>query len=254
MSGFEVKQRIEAQLIEGATMGPEGARLRASFRQQAAEAAKSRILDDGTAPDEVGPEIVRIAPARGAAVTFAPARLVNVGTDGTAIVERGHNGRKALQVCDVFDEINRAIRKGGARAPFTPQQISAARAYADLTERHAAGGLTCSSAFRDDVAGADGDLDRTDRLLAMGRKLEQCHRAIGDQVAMPIRRRRPSKRGGATMMKFEITDRRLVDLVALQGKSLRGVLEAQGWSGNAQNLKAVYLALWAALERLARCF
>jgi len=219
------------------------------------EAARlEAVRQAGTAPDGCGPEIVRVAPARGAAVAFVPSQVVPVGTDGVEVVARGYKGRSALRVADVFDRINAAIARRGARAPFTDRQVAAARAYADLTERHSAAGYGASAAFRDGAGGGDGR-DGMDRLLMMRDKLDECHREIGTGIAKEVRRRRPSDRGApGVKSRRAIFDRDLVDMVCLQGKSLRAALKARGWSVSESNLQAVHAALCAALSRLARCF
>jgi len=229
---------------------------RATERLKVARTAMDRVMDNGRAPDGCGPEIIAIAPARGVAVAFVPSRIVNVGSNGTAVIDRGYKGRKALQVADIFHQINAAITKAGAKEPFTDRQINAARAYAELTERHQASGLKCSSAFRDDSAGGGcGGRDVLERMLAMRQKLDQCHRAIGSGIAKEIRRQRPSQRaGGGVVIKQPIFDRDLVDMVCVQGKSLRGALDARGWGPDRKNINALYRALWAALERLTACF
>jgi len=207
----------------------------------------------GRVPAECGPEIPE-APARGEAVAFNPARLVAVGNEGYQRVERGYKGRSALQVLDALQKMNRAMAKRRVIG-FTEREMKAASAYVELTERHAAGGLKCSSAFQSTGGGGGGHgRDTMDRLLAMRRKLDECHRAIGSGIAKEVRRIRPSKRGAAGVVKRSIFDRDLVDRVCCGGDSLTTVLRDHGWGDSKENIKAVYHALRAALERLARCF
>lgn len=225
-------------------------------RATAAQAEALRlgaIKTIGRAPAACGPAIVAVAPARGLCAAFTPVSVVPVGADGYEVVERGYKGRKALKVADVFDAINSAIAKAGTNPPFTRRQIEAARSYAALVEQHAAFGLKGSAIFRD-APGGTGGMDPTERALAMRRKLDQCHRAIGPGVAKEIRRQRPSSRTADGTPKRNITDRDLVDMVCTEGKSLRGALQARGWSAKGDNIRAVYRALFAALDRLAGCF
>lgn len=224
------------------------------FQYAGSEAQRvEAVMGQGAAPDGCGPEIIGIAPARGVAVAFVPSHVVAVGSDGTAVVERGYKGRSALRVLANLEQMQAAMARKGV-VGFTDRQMAAARAYEDLTMRHNGSSIKGSSAFRDSVGGGRGDRDAMDRQLAMRGKLDQCHAAIGSGIAKEVRRRRPSARGDAGVAKRSIFDRALVDQVCLSGKSLTAVLKTHGWSDKGENILSLYAALTGALERLARCF
>jgi hypothetical protein len=112
--------------------------------RDAAKAEARRVVGmkaHATPPVDVGP--VPVAPARG------PQRVV---TDWVALPGGTRRALgKRLEEADVFDVMHaQASRRHGDAdaafvAPFTPGQIGMARHYRTLTERHAAGGVRCSS-------------------------------------------------------------------------------------------------------------
>ncbi|MDN3710979.1 hypothetical protein QWZ10_02570 [Paracoccus cavernae] len=94
--------------------------------------------------------------------------------------------------------------------------------------------------------------------MDVGREIERLRERIGGGAAMVVRRVRPSKRADADLCTaFRsariITNRRLVDAVCLDGQSLRGVLEAHGWSTGSKNIVVVKEALAGVLDAMAGC-
>ena len=116
----------------------------------------ARVKAQGQVPRACGSEMAE-APARGAIRLVTPVahRVVTAPKDaqkpgdanrpaGGNRVERhdlGFEGRKAAQICDVFDLM--ALR--ARRTQFTRAQIATARRYAGLVERHSNGAMKCSS-------------------------------------------------------------------------------------------------------------
>lgn len=129
--------------------------------------------------------------------------------------------------------------------PFTPGQIAMGQHYAALVERHDGAGMKCASLEgRGGGGGVGGGF--ADAYLAEGREIAAIRHRIGDGMALAVRRIRPSDRGS----RAGITDRRLVDMVCLAGDDLTAVLRAHGWVKSSANLRAVRLALAAALDRM----
>ncbi len=212
-------------------------------RARAEEAARiAAVVQSGFVPDDVGP--VPVAPARGPVKATVRMGMYPQGEDGFRLRPEGHAGRKTLERADVFDRILLASAKRKAPHPLTPSQIATGRVYRDLAERHSAGGIKCSSLERTGSGGTGGAF--IDALLRDREQLDKLHCRIGPGVAMPLRRVRPSQRGS----KRQIGDRTLVDMVALQDRSIADVLAAHGWAVNARNTKAALTALVQILDRM----
>lgn len=206
--------------------------------------AVAAMLDAATPPPEMA--AAAVAPARGAKRLVAQYELLPGGT-------RRWIGSHWADA-DIFDKMCRDAfarhqKAGGDVAdfavPFTPGQMSMARRYRDLTERHAAGGVRCASLEARGSGGGQGG-EFIDAFVAEGRELSAIHRRIGSGEAMVVRRIRPSARGS----KASIFDRRLVDLVCLGGQDLTGVLRSHGWALKGDHRDALRRALCVALDRM----
>lgn len=206
-----------------------------------------------------GPAIP-VAPARGPAVAVTPQVVMPdpKSATGYKIEGIGWRGFRAARAMDIFDDLERRaarIRdKGGkvtGRSPFTKGQVTVARRYRDMVERHDAGGVKLASLEGRAGGGGGSGRDFMDAFLAEGREIEQLRAAIGSGAAMSVRRVRPSARGddGARL----IRDRDLVDAICLHGRSFRDVLIAHRWAADGKNAKRLTEALAACLDRMQGC-
>jgi hypothetical protein len=197
------------------------------------------MLAHAAPPADVGP--VPVAPARGAQ------RIV---TDYVALPGGMRRAvGKRLEEADVFDRMHaQAQRRHGDSdavfvAPFSHGQIGMARHYRTLTERHAAGGVRCSS-MEAGRGGSGGEF--MDAYLAIGRELDRLHARIEDVRGDALRRVRPSERAGHGV----VTVRALVDGVCLGNLTLDQVLARHGWACKGAYRQALRQALAAALDRM----
>lgn len=241
----------------------ESARIVRERRQEAlnrlaeAEAKVAAVKASAAIPEACGPDIAP-APARGAFATFRPIEIVP-GSAGTAR-QAGYRGpgevrhRVAIRRADVFDAMIEDARRRHATAgedagpfvpPFTPGQVQVARDYRDRCERRSAGGVRCAPLEAGRGGGAGGEF--IDAFVADGIRLADMIERIGEGAALPVRRLRPSLRGDATR---DITARALVDMVCLDGMSLKRVLVRHGWTVNAGRIAILRKALAAALDRM----
>lgn len=218
----------------------------AAVRPMAAEALRLRAAQAAAAiPAACGPDIAP-SPARGGFVLVRNVELLPVGTDKVEAVHRGYGGREAIRRADAFDAMLAAAARRKQPAPLTSGQIAIGRRYHDLVELLSADGTKLSS-LQASKGGPDGR-DWMDRRLELSAEVEGMRKRIGSGVAMSVRRVRPSARGDH--QRGSITDRVLVDMVCLQGKSLADVLRFTGWQVDGRNRKAVADALSAALDRM----
>jgi hypothetical protein len=210
------------------------------------------------APGSCGPEIIP-APARGPMVAFTPISAVTPGgeifgkDDDWQFHHSGWEGRDAARAATAFDVMERQAKKAAARAKvayvpaFSQVQIQTAGRYAMLVERHEAAGVRCSSIEAMPQGGGGSAGSFIDAVIHEGEIIRAMRCAIGDGIALAVRRVRPSRRG----TKAGIRDRALVDAVCLEGKSLSEVLDRHGWSDFGGNIDAVRASLRAALDRMA---
>lgn len=214
--------------------------------RQAGEAARLRgMLDRATPPPAMA--AAPVAPARG------PMQLVvdRVETDMGWYIRREVStfwrGMDQLSIMCRQAWLAHQARGGEGEfvPPFTPGQIAMGQHYAALVERHDGAGMKCASLEGRGGGGGTGG-GFADAYLAEGREIAAIRRRIGDGMALAVRRIRPSDRGS----RAGITDRRLVDMVCLGGEDLTAVLRAHGWVKSTGNLRAVRLALGAALDRM----
>jgi hypothetical protein len=216
-------------------------------RLAAEKARLARILADATPPDSCGPEIP-VAPARGAARVFQPVVMVPGGKQGWKAEPAGYRGRNAVAAMDIFDDMARKAAAKGLPAPFTSAQVTVARRYRLLVERHSAGGIRCSRLEqRTGSSGKGGEF--MDAFVAEGDDIRRLRTRVGTGVAMQIRRIRPSARG--TAPRGIISDLALVDAVCLEELTLSAVLTRFGWVSDGKNREALRAALGAALDRMA---
>lgn len=215
-------------------------------------ARMSEVRARGAVPEACRPGVIPEAPARGPVALYRETEVVPQADGTTRVQDRNHHGFAALRRADAFDVMEaqaRRAHRGDAAAfapPFTPGQVAMGRHYAAVFERHAGGGIKCSSV--EGRVGGDGrGGDFMDRLLEDRRTLDALIRRIGSGVALSIRRVRPSSRG----TRRAITDRALVDGVCLAGQTVTDVLRAHGWADKGDTRKAARGALAAALDRMA---
>lgn len=213
----------------------------ASRRKRAELAARDEaariaaVKAGGAAGPDVGPYVVGCAPARGPVVEHTETRIVS-NADGTQRVEgANHLGRRGLRRADAFDRMAGKLTEG---------QIAMGRDYRALVERYAASGVRGMS-LETIRAGQGGGGDFMEAVLQDRARLELLHRRIGAGVALEIRRIRPGSRRRA------IPDRRLVDAVCLEDRTISEVLAAHGWDVHKQDShNALVAALAGALDRM----
>ncbi len=236
----------------GADLKPVAAYLAARAARAEEEAARiEAVKARGKVPSVCGDEIPE-APARGPFQVFEPVSLYPTGEDEFQAAPSGYRGRSAMRCADTFDVMAASAARRKRPAPFTPGQVAMGRHYRDLVERHACAGLQCSSieAVRSGGSGQGGAF--MDAVLRDREEIERLRRRVGSGYAMQVRRVRPSDRNRRQL----ISDLQLVDMVCIEDRTLSEVLEACGWVGEGQrasgkHIKALRLALGAALDRMA---
>lgn len=220
-------------------------------RQRAERERLAELKARASVPDRCGPEIIA-QPARGPMVAQAPMGLIPDGSEsGWKREHLGYRGRDHARQADAFDlmelQARRAAKGGEVAHLFTAAQVGAARRYAMLVERHDAAGMRCSSVEAQRSSGGSGGGSFIDTVLYEGDVIRAMRRAIGDGVAMAVRRVRPSARGA----RVGIRDRVLVDMICLQGQTISQVLAAHGWADKGDNRAVCRKALCDALDRMA---
>ena len=198
-------------------------------RRDARRGEDERLADvvaAGLAPNECGPEMVSIAPARGRVIPFRNAETY-INADGDVeTVDHGSHGRSAMRRADVFDLMFDQAAKHKKAPVLSIAQVQMGRSYRDLVERHASAGVRCSSTEGMPGGGGDGT-GFMDAVLDQGRQIDRWRSLVGDGLAMDVRRVRPSQRGERVAIKALV----LVDMVCLEEKSISDVLKAHGWAG-----------------------
>lgn len=215
------------------------------------------IKDAAAAPWQCG-DAIPVAVARGRIERFQPSALVDDGKGGTKVELTGYRGRDGARVSDVFDSmVNQARRahadKGKKAGPFVPPftwgQVQIARDYAALTERCSTSGVKCSSLESLRQSGSGGG-DREAAIFADFARLRALHRRIGGGLAKKLRRYRPSASSAGAEPRRSITVRRLVDGVCLAGLTPKEILQAEGWAGNASQIRDLRAELCMSLDRM----
>ena len=230
--------------------GKMGALRRAQERERVEGIIARAMPAEGCGP------AIPIAPARGPSVAVTPNVVMpdEKSKTGYKVEATGWRGFRAARAIDVFDTLD---QREAARArkesrdpvpPFSKAQVTIARHYRDLVERHDAGGMRCASLEAGGGGGGSSGGEFIDAYLATGNEIQQLRQRIGAGAAMVIRRVRPSARGTATAS--IIRDRDLVDAVCLHGKSFREVLDSHGWSIKGQNIQKLSDALKSSLDRM----
>ena len=195
------------------------------------------------APDSCGPEIP-LAPARGRLLSVSPFEMVRTA-DGYEAQHVGFAGRDAARAADVWDRMADQARRAGGRDPFTPAQVATARTYAMLVERHSAVGLkgrSIETAGRGGASAGDGVMDL---IIDEGRRIAAMERAVGNGLALAVRRQGKAGRTGIGALV-------LVQSVCLHGLTVSDVLVRHGWSKYGDTVSRAQAALGAALDRMAR--
>jgi len=198
----------------------------------------------GAVPDDVGPE-VPIAPARGPVRVVKTMAAYPAGEDGFEIKPAGHMGRHTLRCADAFDLMEAKAARHKKPAPFSPAQVAMGRHYRDLVEKHACAGVKCSSLESLSQGGGSGG-DFMDAVLRDRQRIKVLRARIGTGSAMVVRRHRPSARGS----RVAISDRRLVDIVCIEGGTISDVLRAHGWSIKSDLVTSLQVALGQVLDRM----
>jgi hypothetical protein len=219
-----------------------------SARLEAERVRIDAVKAAGHVPPECGPEIPE-APARGAFRVFQPQLLFPEGAEGYSSKSVGHRGRSAILRADAFDVMAAKAARHRKPSPFTPGQVQMGRQYRDLVERHESAGIRCSSF--DSLGGGGGQGGGfIDAVLRDREEIDRLRRRIGTGSAMVVRRIRPSKRGS----RVSISDKRLLDMVCLEEKTLSDVLRAHGWSIKGDLIKSLSIALGETLLRMDGAF
>lgn len=230
--------------------GEMGALRRAQERERVAGIIARAMPAEGCGP------AIPIAPARGPSVAITPNVVMpdEKSETGYKVEATGWRGFRAARAIDVFDTLDqreavRARKEGRDPVPpFSKAQVTIARHYRDLVERHDAGGMRCASLEARGSGGGSSGGEFIDAYLATGNEIQQLRQRIGSGAAMVVRRVRPSARGTTTAS--IIRDRDLVDAVCLHGKGFVEVLLAHGWSKDGKNAKALQVALGGCLDRM----
>lgn len=233
-------------------LDPNAAHAAAKAARDEAEAIRVlRAKLRGSAPTECGPDVVAVAPARGLLIKMKMQGLVPdpKHKTGYKFEDTSYRGRSTIRSADVFDRMAAQVKRRGGAGAIPAELVDAGRAYRDLSERVASAGVKCSSAFDAAVSGGGGG-DFMDAYTNDSQMLAWAHQRIGLDVALEIKRRRPSKRGGTAMPRQNIQNRMLVDMVCISDKSVSEVLTAYGWNADAANIKVLRGALCRLLERL----
>lgn len=205
----------------------------------------SDIKASGHVPIECG-DAIPAAPARGPVRSFDPIARYPDGKDGYVLKSSGYRGRKALALADPFDQLRYYAARARKPAPFTKLQEDAGRHYRDLTLDLQSRGFAHSS-LCSTPRGSSSGRDFMERYSDDQRQLLALQHRIGNGVALPVRRLRPSERGS----KRGILDRDLVDLFVLHEKTLSDILLKHGWKANGKTRATLLAALGATLDRLA---
>ncbi|MGJ8561696.1 MAG: hypothetical protein ACSHX3_15810 [Litorimonas sp.] len=201
------------------------------------------VKDAGKFPEDCGPA-PKDAPARGALRVEVMMASYPKGEGEFEAKRSGWRGRRTAHIADVFD-----VMAARGKQRFTPSQLSTARAYRFMVERHAAGGMRCASleAAPSGGGGAGGG-EWIDAFVDEGDAIRAMERRIGQGVALDPER--------AGMGRSVITDRALVKAVCLEELSLSEVLRRHGWKLEGRALSAAVLilskGLGAALDRMGR--
>lgn len=230
----------------------------AECRRLLSAANTAALIADGTAPDACGPDVVRVAPARGKVRPYRPSVALPDGEGGHKLVDMGYRDRSAMICEDVFDTMTAQAKRRGGCELFTRQQIGAGRDYRDIHEHVQAGGMKCSNVFDDQSGGGGGTTDFMDVYLRDSQRLTAFQQAIGGGVAKDIKRKVPVTEGKRVIGDIQlrevgrklITTRRLVDLVCIGDTPISGVLAAHGWTRTGKNITTLRQALCAALDRM----
>jgi len=225
-----------------------------SEARKADEAARlAAIRDAGAIPEECGPDILA-SPARGGFVLHRNIELLPVGSDKVEAVHRGYGGRSAIRRADAFDGMLLAAIRTKRPCPLQGDQIAMGRRYADLVAVLSSDGTKLSQ-LQSSFGGGDGS-SWIDRRITLSQELAALRHRIGVQPALQVRSIRPSERNpqrtaaGLPPLPHIFTARDIVDMVCIEGRSIKQVLKHFEWRDNGRNCKAAIEALSDALDRM----
>lgn len=200
------------------------------------------IKAGAVAPESCGPEIP-LAPARGRVLPVQPFEMVRTA-DGYEPQHVGFAGRDAARAADVWDRMADQARRAGGRDPFTPAQVATARTFAVLVERHSAVGLKGRSIETAGRGGSGAGNGVMDLIIDEGRRIAAMERAVGNGLALAVRRQGKAGRTGIGALV-------LVRAVCLEGLTVSEVLVRHGWSKYGDSVARAQAALGDALDRMA---
>ncbi len=184
-----------------------------------------------------------VAPARG------PQQLVpsfTVTPGGMRRIEGAHwQGLSPLATAVVQAKLRHEGRGTDAPfvPPFNPAQVAVAEDYAALVEWREGSALRCASLEGGRGGGGSGLFIET--YIKQGEWLAELHQRIGDGVAMSPRRH--MDRGNT---RRAIRVRVALDLMVLDGVTVKAVLRRFGWAANIRECRDLRLAICAALDRM----
>lgn len=184
-----------------------------------------------------------VAPARGAQ-QLVPNFTVTGG--GMRRIEGAHwQGLSPLAAAVAQARLRHEARNPDAPfvPPFNPAQVQVAEDYAALVEWREGSALKCASL--EAGRGGSGSGVFIDRFIDQGVWLATLHQRIGDGVAMSVRRH--MDRGNT---RCQITVRKAVDLLCLDGVPVKAILRRFGWATDMKNQKALRSAICGALDRM----
>lgn len=205
------------------------------------------VRASGAVPVDCAGAIVD-APARGPVRAFDLLASYPKGNGESELKPAGFAGRKTMKRADVFDTMRgQAARRGGVLV-LSDSQIGMGRIYRGLVDDRNAGAVRCSSleAMGGGIGGTREGF--TDHRLDMSRRIDRLRAAVGSGVAMAVRRVRPSDRGGVS--RRNIADLALVDAVCLDDLDISAVLRLHHWAVKGDTVRALTVALGAALDRM----
>ncbi|PYE81311.1 hypothetical protein [Pseudoroseicyclus aestuarii] len=216
------------------------------------EAERMRLVRAaGAVPVSTG-DAAPEAPARGAVRVVTMQGMCPTGETGFELQPIGYRGRQTMRRADAVDVMAHQAAQKKTKVALTPAQVEMGRHYAALFERCEASDMRGSSMEMTggrSVGARGGDVNEA--RLEERRRLVALQRRIGDGVAMPIRRVRPSKRGADAKPRRAISDRQLVDGVFVEGLTISGLLKKHNWGLGGATVQAATAALAAALDRLS---
>lgn len=222
-------------------------------RSDAALGCEASRLDELRAraarPDGVGEGISPCAPARGPAKLFRPEEVVKTEAGAMRFRRMTEAGAHALRMADAFDVMEeQAARRAKSRNRdaeplFTAAQVEAGRAFAEVYEFVAKGGVKCASL--EGRTGGGGHREFMDIYAAACERHRRMVAAIGTGWAIEPKRAAPH--GDRRRAIRSLT---LVHMVCVQQLGLTDVLARFGWSRSQKVRDGLRAALADSLDAI----